>query len=189
MVIEIGWFGRIYAQVANGSSKIIHPNRAADPIRINAYERALPFFQHHWTNSRADVWNLNLLSVDPNHQRQGHGRYLVAWGLEQAAREGIAVSVVSSAGNEQFYASCGFEAVVGNVTEGEGNPLSGTSGGAIMFRDRGRTMSSDSEGLESVMGDEESILGDEESFSEEGDQSFEESETSVSRGSHVERQN
>ena len=139
---DIGRFSTIFARIINRSATIIHPNRAANSVNITAYERAIPFFKHHWTGSRADVWNLDVLGVDPNHQKQGHGRYLVAWGLEQAAREGIAASVVSSAGNEQFYMNCGFEVVVGNVTEGEGNPLSGVHGGAIFFRDSRATAGS-----------------------------------------------
>jgi GNAT superfamily N-acetyltransferase len=76
------------------------------------------------------------VGVAPAHQGQGIGRALVAWGLERADHEGVAVSVVSAAGKERFYVQCGFEDVVGNVTEGEGNPLAGVRGGDILFRDR-----------------------------------------------------
>ena len=58
----------------------------------------------------------------------------MAWGIEQADRENVHASVMSSDGNETFYLESGFDEIVGIATEGEGNPLNGIPGGAILFR-------------------------------------------------------
>jgi len=42
---------------------------------------------------------------------------------------------VASKGNERFYLRCGYDEIIGNCTEGEGNPLknAGVEGGDILF--------------------------------------------------------
>jgi hypothetical protein len=45
----------------------------------------------------------------------------------------VYASVVASLGNDKFYLRCGFDEVVGNCTEGEGNPLNRVGGGDILF--------------------------------------------------------
>jgi GNAT superfamily N-acetyltransferase len=122
------------AKLYNRIEDILQPNRAADLSALSAYERAAPFFTYHWTGPRSQCLSLNCLGVDPNYQGRGHGRELVQWGLNQAASESIAASVVSSCGNEGFYKKCGFEVEVGTVSEGQGNPLSGVRGGTILFK-------------------------------------------------------
>lgn len=72
--------------------------------------------------------------MHPDHQGYGFGRELVEWGINEANREGVCASVMSSDGKEAFYLKCGFEEIVGNATAGEGNPLSGINGGAILFK-------------------------------------------------------
>ena len=126
---------RLYARTINSVDALIWPDRAADPERLTAYQRAVPFFEHHWQGARAEHWSLETLGVLPEHQGKGYGRQLVMWGLKQAEEEGVAASVVCSAGSERFYKKCGFEIEVGSVTEGEGNPLSVVKGGTILFRD------------------------------------------------------
>ncbi|EEQ31710.1 conserved hypothetical protein [Microsporum canis CBS 113480] len=79
-------------------------------------------------------WSLSCLAVRPKYQRLGHGRELVAWGLDRAREEGIAASVLAAKGKDTFYRRCGFTELAGWATDGEGNPLKGVvEGGAVMF--------------------------------------------------------
>ncbi|RMZ77721.1 hypothetical protein DV738_g4218, partial [Chaetothyriales sp. CBS 135597] len=104
----------------------LRPNRAADPEQEDIIERSYGFLDHIWTkaNARSPSWYLESLAVAPSYQGQGVGRSLVKWGLDQAEREGIACSVISADGKENFYQRCGFDVgPVGRSGEGEGNPL------------------------------------------------------------------
>ncbi|KAK4631310.1 hypothetical protein CLAFUW4_02683 [Fulvia fulva] len=118
----------------------LYPNRAADPSRLGVLDGMGPFCAHHWTGSRADVWDLSLLGVGPDYGGKGIGRDLVKWGFEQAKQDGIGCSVVSAAGKEKFYQSCGFDVVVGRCADegGEANPGRDIPGGTILFWDDGR---------------------------------------------------
>ncbi|OQN96823.1 hypothetical protein B0A48_17383 [Cryoendolithus antarcticus] len=112
------------------------PNRAADPEKEDVIERSMPHAEHFWEGNRAESWYLSCLAVDPSTQGKGIGRPLVAWGFEQAAKEGVCVSVISAKGKEPFYMKCGFgPEKTGNACEGAGNPLEGIEGGDIFFRD------------------------------------------------------
>ncbi|EOA88656.1 uncharacterized protein SETTUDRAFT_107072 [Exserohilum turcica Et28A] len=113
----------------------ITQNRAADPSKKNIMEAAAPFTKHHWTGSRANNWYLSLCGVDPDFAGHSIGKMLVAWGLDQARQEGIAASVLTSPGTNAFYLKCGFDDIVGNACEGEGNPLAeaGVQGGDVLF--------------------------------------------------------
>ncbi|KAF2435935.1 hypothetical protein EJ08DRAFT_579555 [Tothia fuscella] len=119
----------------NRISAYIWPNRACDPKTINAYTEANLFFTHHWTGRRSSCLALERLGVHPIHQGEGHGRELVQWGLERAAQEKTAASVVCAYDTQGFYRKCGYDVEVGNVTEGEENPLAGVLGGTILFKD------------------------------------------------------
>jgi hypothetical protein len=57
----------------------------------------------------------------------------VQWGLDRAKEENVCASVIASQGNDNFYLRCGFDEVVGNCKQGEGNPLMGIEGGDILF--------------------------------------------------------
>lgn len=70
----------------------------------------------------------------PDYQGQGYGRELVKWGLQRAEEENVHGSVMASEGNDNFYLRCGFDEIVGNACEGEGNPLNGVKGGNILFK-------------------------------------------------------
>jgi hypothetical protein len=59
----------------------------------------------------------------------------VQWGIDGATRERLPVAVIAAEGTKEFYLKCGFEREVGNVTEGEGNPLAGVKGGFILVKD------------------------------------------------------
>lgn len=119
----------------------IYPNRAADPSRTGILNGIGPFVAHFWSGSRSGVWDLDFLGVDPDQGRQGFGQELVAWGFEQAKKEGVGCSVISSAGKERFYQSCGFDVIAGTVRDfgGEENPIKreGIKGGTILFWDNG----------------------------------------------------
>ena len=73
--------------------------------------------------------------MDPDVKGRGAGRLLVRWGLERAEEEGVRASVMASEGSDEFYLKCGFDEVVGNANEGEGNPLQkeDVKGGNILF--------------------------------------------------------
>lgn len=113
-------------------SSYIWPNRAADPAKANALADAFPLFAHYWSGSREETWFLDMLSVHPEYQRQGHGRALVQWGKAKARGEGICASVTSAETKEDFYHKLDF-VEVGRANVG---PLEGVDGGAVMFCDR-----------------------------------------------------
>ncbi|RAR04200.1 hypothetical protein DDE82_004639 [Stemphylium lycopersici] len=110
-------------------------NCALDPSKANILKDSAPYTAHYWADSLASNWYLALCGVDPAFSRRGVGRLLVKWGLDQAREEGVAASVISSEGSNPFYLTCGFDAVVGNASEGEGNPMAeaGVKGGDILF--------------------------------------------------------
>ncbi|KAI5359208.1 putative acyl-CoA N-acyltransferase [Septoria linicola] len=123
----------------------IYPNRAIDHTRENILSEIGPFVSHFWTGSRAEVWDLTLLGVDPAAGGKGHGKALVAWGFEQAKAEGVGCSVMGAEGTEKFYKSCGFDVIAGGagVHGGEKNPLirEKIPGGTTLFWDNGRDVS------------------------------------------------
>ncbi|KAH7071994.1 acyl-CoA N-acyltransferase [Paraphoma chrysanthemicola] len=115
-------------------------NRALDPSKQALMKEAYPFFKHLWDGTVNGVpklqnWYLHLCGVHPEHQKQGVGQQLVHWGLDRAREEGVHASVLASDGNDKFYLRCGFDEVIGNCTEGEGNPLGreGVKGGDCLF--------------------------------------------------------
>ncbi|KAJ4364578.1 hypothetical protein N0V83_009174 [Neocucurbitaria cava] len=113
-------------------------NRALDPSTRTILEDSYPYFSHHWnpsTNSipRSRNYYLSLCCVHPLYERRGFGYELVRWGLDKARDESVHASVLASYNNDPFYLRCGFDEVVANCTEGEGNPLSEVKGGSILF--------------------------------------------------------
>lgn len=113
-----------------------YPNRAADPTMHEVLSQAMSYSKHLWSGRRDTGWYLNFLAVDPAYQNRGYGRALVAWGIEQAQKENVPASVISGTGKDTFYQRCGFDLLVGRVTDGEGNPLNGkVEGGALLFCD------------------------------------------------------
>lgn len=116
---------------AHKISSSIWPNRAADPTKANALHEAFPLFAHYWSGPREESWFLDMLSVHPEYQRQGHGRALVQWGKEKARGELICASLTSAETKEDFYHKLGF-VEVGRANVG---PLEGVEGGAVMFCD------------------------------------------------------
>ena len=110
-------------------------NRALDPATANILQEAEPYIAHHFEGTCANSWYLHLLAVHPDFQHRGFGRELVEWGLEKAREEVVHASVISSDSKEHFYFACGFDSIVGSMTDGKGNPLGlrNVRGGAIMF--------------------------------------------------------
>jgi GNAT superfamily N-acetyltransferase len=131
----IGRLLRYIADSYNRISAFFWPDRAANPALLNVFARAKPFVVHHWTGIRARAWSLESLGVKPEYQGKGIGRELVRWGLEKARRDRVAASVVAAFGKERFYRACGFDDIAGNVCDGEGNPMAGFKGGALLFKD------------------------------------------------------
>ena len=127
---------RSFIVLRNRIACVVRPNRAADPAMANAGAVISSLIDHHWSGSRSTGWYLNFLAVKPADQGQGYGSNLVSWGIERARKEGVAASVISGERKDNFYKRCGFNIIVGNSTEGEGNPLKNrTDGGNILFRE------------------------------------------------------
>lgn len=111
------------------------PNRAADPEKEDVIERSEPFLDHVWVGpERGEGWYLNFLAVAPEYQGRGVGKRMVAWGLEQAEKEGVSASVIAAYSKDSFYQTCGFDTMVGRAGDGEGNPLASVPGGNIWFK-------------------------------------------------------
>ena len=83
---------------------------------------------------------LLLLGVSPDHEKQGYGRELVKYGFDMAKDDGFVVGVISAAGKERFYRSCGFDVEDGRISDegGDENPLKDIPGGTIFFWDNGK---------------------------------------------------
>ena len=109
-------------------------NRALDPSKKTILQESVPYTKHYWADHAAN-WYLNFCCVDPDVAGRGAGRLLVRWALVRAEKEGVAASVMASEGSDVFYLKCGFDEVVGNANEGEGNPLQREHirGGNILF--------------------------------------------------------
>ncbi|KAL7946731.1 acyl-CoA N-acyltransferase [Trichoderma barbatum] len=58
-----------------------------------------------------DVWHLDMIGVDPHHQRRGIGRSLLTWGVEQATREGRDCYLMATPQGRPLYESFGFDIV------------------------------------------------------------------------------
>ncbi|KAF2796993.1 acyl-CoA N-acyltransferase [Melanomma pulvis-pyrius CBS 109.77] len=123
-----------FVKLIHRLTSLLYPNRALDASKANLLSLSVPYSKHHWDGERQENWYLSLLAVHPDYQGKGFGRELVEWGLQQAQKENVHASVMSSEGNDAFYLRSGFEQVVGNATEGEGNPLAGIKGGSILFK-------------------------------------------------------
>lgn len=139
-----GVIGRVYYAVVrvlvkawNAVDAWIAPNRAADRSKLDVIARSERYVADYWTGTRAKVWNLAELGVDPKAQGMGVGKDLVEWGFERAREDGVGCTVISADGKEGFYKKCGFDVVAGKATEGEGNPLGSLPGGTIFFWDNG----------------------------------------------------
>ena len=136
----LSFSGRLLQPVFRIAMKLVQffsPNRAASKEDEDIVERSYDYLDHAWTGERSESWYLECLAVHPDHQKKGHGRALVSWGLEQARKEGISCSVISADGKERFYRSCGFDVgPVARAGEGEGNPLRDVAGGLMFFRDK-----------------------------------------------------
>lgn len=138
--------------------RLMFPNRSiqkpssSDPQPLRKWDfgdRISPFTSHYFTvpEHRKNHWELCILGVAPNHQRQGVGKELVRWGLSKAKEDKLPAVVITAAGTEKFYQKQGFEVYVGTASEEElkdavvstgaksMNPLKqrGIGGGAIFW--------------------------------------------------------
>ena len=91
---------------------------------------------HIWSGHRSTGWYLNYLAVGRAHWNQGYGTALAQWGIGRAKEEKVAASVICAGQKRGFYRRCGFKAVGGRMSEGEGNPLAGREEAAwVLFCD------------------------------------------------------
>ncbi|TFB05796.1 hypothetical protein CCMA1212_001566 [Trichoderma ghanense] len=58
-----------------------------------------------------DVWHLDFIGVDPDHQRRGIGKALLSWGIEQAAKAGRDCYLMATPQGRPLYEAAGFEIV------------------------------------------------------------------------------
>jgi GNAT superfamily N-acetyltransferase len=99
---------------------------------------------------RRTHWALEFLAVHPVYQGEGRGRELVQVGMSTIAgrcgaakerddNDRLPVSVIAAEGKEGFYQKCGFNELVGWVSEsepdGQENPLKahGIGGCAVLW--------------------------------------------------------
>lgn len=105
----------------------IFPNRSIGrpspndpkPLRKWEFGRATwPFYEGYYTEPphRKKHWQLDILGVDPTHQRRGYARELIAWGQQRARDENLPAVVTMAKGLEDFYCKQGFEILVGYAT-------------------------------------------------------------------------
>ncbi|RMZ89220.1 hypothetical protein DV736_g3557, partial [Chaetothyriales sp. CBS 134916] len=120
---------------------------ASDPhplTKWNFLGRISPFSRDFFMEPeyRRSHWELSMLGVDPEFQRQGVGTELVKWGVQRAQIEALPAVVVAASGLEGWYQKKGFKDIVGYCSlsddqEGKGrkNPLMerGIGGGAVMW--------------------------------------------------------
>ncbi|EMC96734.1 hypothetical protein BAUCODRAFT_487916 [Baudoinia panamericana UAMH 10762] len=123
----------------NYVESFLWPNRAIEPSSEKQINQLHAIADGQHTGSRADVWHLDLLAVDPACGGKGYGRDLVAWGFTQAKKDGVGCSVIAGPGRNTFYRNCGFEHEVDYV-DGGCMPSSSAAGrisdgGTLMFWD------------------------------------------------------
>ncbi|KAL9012644.1 MAG: hypothetical protein Q9173_002599 [Seirophora scorigena] len=69
---------------------------------------AMGFFRDDF-GAIPERWHLHNLCVDPAYQRRGIGAKLLSWGLEQAAKEKVGVTLQTSTAGELLYRHMGFK--------------------------------------------------------------------------------
>jgi hypothetical protein len=58
---------------------------------------------------------------------------VVRWGIEEAKKEGVPLSVISAYANDDYYNHLGFVIPSGKASDGEGNPLAGRLKGGYFW--------------------------------------------------------
>ncbi|PTB38301.1 uncharacterized protein TrAFT101_011593 [Trichoderma asperellum] len=58
-----------------------------------------------------DVWHLDMIGVDPLHQRRGIGKGLLTWGMRQATKAGRDCYLMATPQGRPLYEAFGFEIV------------------------------------------------------------------------------
>lgn len=85
-----------------------------DAMDKEAYRNILEGFAEldkQWLagDDSSNYWVLDVLAVHPGHQRKGLGSKLTRWGIEEAAKEGKGVGLISRPTAKRLYASLGFQ--------------------------------------------------------------------------------
>ena len=99
----------------------LFPHRWRNEVRIQMYRDAeLKHSQEHFGKSNiGNMWQLQILVVHPDHQKNGVGTDLLQWGLKQVQERGEKVYVEASIPGKQLYSKNGFD-VVGEMTVADG---------------------------------------------------------------------
>ncbi|KAL8726130.1 MAG: hypothetical protein Q9181_006167 [Wetmoreana brouardii] len=86
---------------------LFHLDRSVSPSRMRNLEAA-GFFSDEFS-SLPERWHLKNICVDPKYQRRGIGASLISWGLEQAEKEKVPVTLSASTVAESLYRKIGFK--------------------------------------------------------------------------------
>ncbi|KAI9857898.1 MAG: hypothetical protein M1813_008013 [Trichoglossum hirsutum] len=108
---EEGWRGvawefhrRSLKELVSGS-----PRRDAPPDRLAECTGVLADVTAHFDASYPSRFQLELICTHREYQRHGFGSAIVSWGLGEAARDGVPVSVAASPLGERLYQKMGFK--------------------------------------------------------------------------------
>lgn len=121
------WVLRVVVQFWQGVYGRIWPDRSEDPAAVARFVEATDKVYIRYREERyRHRWDVDSLSVDPDWQRRGVGRGLMAWVMERARMEGVCVVLGASKQGAGLYRGLGF------VKVDDGYVIEGEDGGGIM---------------------------------------------------------
>ncbi len=98
-------FAQLRQAVGGGMKEILGEKESEDVWRTCVHAQRN---RDKLTNHPSYV-DLDFLAVDPQQQRRGIGKKLLAWGMEHAASEGKDCFLVATPAGKPLYLACGFE--------------------------------------------------------------------------------
>ncbi|KAI9766860.1 MAG: hypothetical protein M1839_004747 [Geoglossum umbratile] len=106
-----------------------YPRRDAPQARLAACNSVLAAMTQHFDKNMPSRFNLELICTHRAYQCRGAGTMIVRWGLTEATRDRVPVSVAASPLGEKLYLKCGFEVYGSWVVRAEGD-----NGKEVVFR-------------------------------------------------------
>ncbi|KAF5675404.1 gnat family protein [Fusarium circinatum] len=101
------------AKAGGSSRRDVAPRRQAAFRTAGDYEKQ-HFFDHVYGDNQL---HLQILGVHPDHWRRKIGAKLVGWGLEEAKRHKLPVTLMAGSGGRHLYSSLGFKSLGSSVTQ------------------------------------------------------------------------
>ncbi|KAF4478558.1 gnat family [Fusarium agapanthi] len=101
------------AKAGGSSRRDVAPRRQAAFRTAGDYEKQ-HFFDHVYGDNQL---HLQILGVHPDHWRRKIGAKLVGWGLEEAKRHKLPVTLMAGSGGRHLYSSLGFRSLGSSVTQ------------------------------------------------------------------------